>query len=506
MDSMRHLVVMLVIILGGVLMPMNAVGQVKASPASAKTDKKGEPFAGGILIDAIGSSFRDPVKLERLIEEVKKTPFTHIFLQVRAYGDAYYISEVAPKAYGVTDRLTEAEAFDPLAIFLQAMKKDATPRMVYAWIVPFRVSNVNRAVPESAAHVVKAHPDWLSRNSAMKTEDADGNRYLEPGLEAVQEHLERVVAEIALKYPVDGIAIDGLSYPGSNADWGYHTQVLDKWKAAGGSNSPDPNDVAWGQMRREIIDTNLSRMSRAARAARAGIQILVMAKATGQAPFTAEEFVMTTPYKGSLQNWVGWMKKENKDVDRVILENFRSEADASAEFDGWNAFAANVVKETKVEVLTGVSGTDNISLDAMAQMRRTLESGLLGVVLSNFQKPIQDNASRELFFRALSGTVLAADSTRHAFPEGETIAASAPTLSEVAAAGSTKPAANSGFGDNTEIPPPPAPLPVEPPPAPRTTEDLMKEFPTDTLGTYSNLVKPSDEALDFLKRMYSNIF
>lgn len=483
----------------------------------------GEPFTGALIVDARGSDFRDPIRLERLIERIDRTPFSDIILQVRHYGDAHYNSRIAPKALGIS------ETFDPLAAVLAGLRSPDRggmpaalggrpgPRRVLAWIDPFTVANVNRAVPAPDEHVTIAHPDWLSLTSDFENQGPGGQQYLEPGLEAVREHLARIVVELVTRYPIDGIVIGPLRYPGLEGNWGYHPTLLRAWRESTGErDQPAPDDPRWRAIRRDYVTRSLISMAGAARRARPGVLVGAFVLAEGPAPASLEEFAATPVALGALADWPLWMREGA--VDFLILENFRSEGLGAADFDGWNAFAADQVQATGVEVFVGIAGFRNISLDVLGQIRRVHRAGLAGIALSNYREPIQDSTSRELFFRVLAGNDLGPDAERLPFPEPrETAIVVAPPFPPVSAETSAEEAPPSEGGEpmeeqtasastepgDTEVPPS-QPAVVE---QPQSDLDRMLAEVSRRVRERTRLsIEPSEKAVIYLKRRYPNIF
>lgn len=486
------------------LLALSAVVAFSVSAAAAPerpspAEGTGEPFMGALLIDATGSHYRDATRLDRLVEDLGRSPFNDFIIQVTAYGEAYYDSKILPRALGVS------EEFDPLGAFIKAIKplQDSDrPRRVWAWIEPLRIGNINRAVPVAPNHVASAHTDWLARNATFKIEDAVGNQYLEPGLKEVREHLAAIAGEVAKKYDIAGIVIGDLRYPEFAAEWGYHPRVLNAWREATGKvDQPSPGDRSWQEFRREIINETLDAMSRAARSAKQGMRVSASALAAGDAPESMEEFQTSDVFSGALQDWPRWMD-ENL-VDFVILENYRAEGAEAEQFDLWNEFAARVSQQSERGLVVAVAGSRNISLDVLSQIRRVRHDGLMGAALANYREPIQDASSRELFFRALGNTELAVGSQQ--LP-----------MSVEAIAAAPEPAA-------TPVPTPP--IEVPPPPSIETAEGTMigaegetEERRTAELSQLTSeaarrlndrpeaLVEPAESARALLRRKFPNIF
>lgn len=469
----------------------------------------GVPFKGILLLDSRGATYRDPLRTNRLNEEIARSPFTHVAIQVRAFGDAYYESEIVPKALGVSD------TFDPLARVLEGIKNGRHPKKVYAWLELYRVANVNRAIPLPPGHVLKRHPEWLSRNSRFQTEDAEGNQYLEPGLDEVQQYLEAIVTELMTNYPLDGVVLDGLRYPGLGGDWGYHPRLLDLWrKETGQSDAPAPDDPTWQKLRRRLLDRNLNRLRISAENARDGATAMVIASSQGPAPDSVEEFEAGPVYDGALQDWPQWM--EEGFADAVILMNYRQEGPDSDSFDQWNLFAAELARDTGTDIYPAVAGFANISIDTLSQMRRIQDLGLPGAALSNYLEPVRDAASRELFFRALAKTVFGPDSERLTYLPEEEEATPEPEPGATEIAGLLPEDGEMEM----ELPPPPelepfesdmelTPLDEEPPydrEEPQVASLLDEASERLAPQRDDNLIEPPFQAMEFLRRKYPNIF
>lgn len=476
----------------------------------------GVPFKSLLLLDSRGANYRDPLRTGRLIDELARSPFDGVAIQVRAFGDAYYTSDIVPRALGLSAK------FDPLAEVIKGLKNGRQPKKVYAWVDLYRVANVNRAIPLPPDHILKKHPEWLSRNAKFQSEDREGNQYLEPGLDAVQEYLEAVVAELMTRYPqLDGVVLDGIRYPGLDGDWGYHPELLDLWrKETGQTDPPAPDDEVWTQLRRRLLSRNLNRLRLSAQNARRGAEAFVVASSEGPAPATLAEFETGPVYHGALQDWPRWMKDKN--ADGIILLNYRQEGPDSVAFDAWNRFAADLVQGTGTEVYPSVAGFANISIDTLSQMRRVQDFGLAGAVLSNYLEPVRDSASRELFFRALAKTVFAPDSERLTFLPRE----ESPTEEETEIASAIPGELPSDSPDELdiemELPPPPelTPFednpemaPIEPVTVRRAQEEEARvasllDGASEKLAPKrdQSIIEPPFQAMEFLRRKYPNIF
>jgi uncharacterized lipoprotein YddW (UPF0748 family) len=357
---------------------------------------------GALWVGADGASYREPLKLDRLVQELRPTPFGSFVLQVRDGGAAFYTSARVPRTIGIPP------GYDPLAEFIKAMKAEARPRRVVAWFSPYRLGGTGIPAADEASDVAKAHPEWLSSNASGETTDADGSRWLEPGLPEVQVYLEAAVAELAAQYAIDELYLDPLSDVGGDGRWGYHPATLQEWARRSGSNQPpDPSDPNWIALRAQVLDRALEGLARSAHTAKPGLIVAVGAETLGPAPEDAAQFQQTPVYRVLRQNWPGWM--QTKAIDKVYLKDFKDEASEAEDFSGWMRLALALGGQSGVAVTIGVAGERNESVDALAQLRRAAEAGAAGLALADYARPVRDIGSRTLFLDALGGSLLSPD-------------------------------------------------------------------------------------------------
>ncbi|ABV34226.1 glycoside hydrolase family 10 protein [Pseudothermotoga lettingae] len=165
-------------------------------------------------------------KINRVIEIAKEVGATRIYVQVVGRADAYYNSEILPKA----ETLSECSPdFDPLKEIIDlakisGIKISAWMNVFYAW--PFGKK------PVSEKHVVNVHPDWITydQNGKSMLEYASSPEintpglFLEPALEDVKKFVSNIAEEIAKNYDVDEIHLDYIRYPYKT--FGYHPDAM----------------------------------------------------------------------------------------------------------------------------------------------------------------------------------------------------------------------------------------------------------------------------------------
>lgn len=154
---------------------------------------------------------------DRVVEVATQMNLNTLLVQVRGRGDAYYPSDLVPRAEELGSMPRE---YDPLARIIE--RAHAQGLEVQAWINVYLVWSAGR-LPSSALHVVNAHPDWIAVRAdgrklvemvpeEFQEEQVEG-MYLAPGNPEVRRHLRDVVREIVTHYHVDGIHLDYVRNP-----------------------------------------------------------------------------------------------------------------------------------------------------------------------------------------------------------------------------------------------------------------------------------------------------
>jgi len=258
-----------------------------------------------------------PASVDRVVDDAQRAGFNALFVQVRGRGDAFYRSELVPRSDILAD---QPAAFDPLARLLDRAR--ARGLQVHAWMNMLLCAGFGRILP--AGHVAGLHPEWImvprssaraalaARGQALialvarhSSPDAEG-LYLSPSVPEVGDHLEAVVRELLRSYPVDGLHLDFIRYPGSEYD--YSRAALDGFAARVGPSvdrldGPAGAPAEWADYRRDVLTALVDRLSRAARGERP--RLLVSAAVTAdEAQAVASKF----------QSWPDWISRGSIDA------------------------------------------------------------------------------------------------------------------------------------------------------------------------------------------------
>jgi len=223
--------------------------------------------------------YRSASDVRKIIAGCSSLGLNRVIFQVRGQADAYYRSSFEPwgEGLGGSPERDGDPGFDPLAVALEEAKKQGIS--IHAWI------NVlpgwkGAAPPRSRKHLVHTHPEWFLAGRGGRRTILSKTNYalLNPCLPEVRVHLVLVVAEIAARYPVDGILFDYIRFlhrgPGEDGPLDAATLKL-FWTETG--TTPRENPPAWDRFRRRAVDRVVEEMSRAVRRQRPPCRISVAA-------------------------------------------------------------------------------------------------------------------------------------------------------------------------------------------------------------------------------------
>jgi uncharacterized lipoprotein YddW (UPF0748 family) len=227
-----------------------------------------------------------PQAVDRVVDDAAEAGMNALFVQVRGRGDAFYRTSLAPRS-----PLLESQPrdFDPLKRLLARAR--ARRMQVHAWVNVLLAAHFGQPLPRG--HVLEKHPDWamVPKSVATAALVATGSRrlqliaeagraegdvegyYLSPALPAVGDHLEQVVRELVHQYPVDGLHLDFVRYPGPSFD--YSRASLEGFRRRSGEGDlfagPVRSPADWDAYRRDVLTRLTTRLADAARAERPGI-------------------------------------------------------------------------------------------------------------------------------------------------------------------------------------------------------------------------------------------
>lgn len=149
-------------------------------------------------------------------DNVKALSFNTVYVQVRAFGDAYYRSELFPTGDRYNGTIGAKLSYDPLEIMVE--EAHSRNLSVHAWINPMRLMTDSQLKSLSDSYTIKK---WYndSEKCGKYIVKSDGRWYLNPAYPEVEKLISDGISEIVSGYDVDGIQIDDYFYPTTAASF-----------------------------------------------------------------------------------------------------------------------------------------------------------------------------------------------------------------------------------------------------------------------------------------------
>jgi len=271
-------------------------------------------------------SITSPQKVRKLVNFAVANGYTDLFVQVRGRGDAYYNSDIVPRA-----DLMPRGNFDPLTEIIPLAHANGIK--VHAWVNMY-LSWSARQLPRDPDHIVNRHPEWVEVNGRGKSDlefVAQNGRngregvYLSPLNDESNAHLLEVINELARNYALDGIHLDYIRF--QDRDYGYNRSGRKKFlmqynvdpiTLGNGKGSYwyrlNPEDkekywLYWNDFRRNELSAFIARINTSIKTIRPG---LLFSAAVKPDPDVARNRYF--------QDWPAWLK--NNDMDFVIPMNY----------------------------------------------------------------------------------------------------------------------------------------------------------------------------------------
>lgn len=140
----------------------------------------------------------------QLLDRLQELGMNTVFVQVRPKADALYKSSINPWSDILTGTQGKDPGYDPMAFMIEETHKRGME--FHAWLNPYRVTTSGTNINALAQnHPARLNPNWVI--------SYDNRLYYNPALPEVQQHIADTVAEIVMKYDVDGIHFDDYFYP-----------------------------------------------------------------------------------------------------------------------------------------------------------------------------------------------------------------------------------------------------------------------------------------------------
>lgn len=128
-----------------------------------------------------------------------------VILQVRPHCDALYKSAYEPWSYYLTGEQGKAPdpMYDPLQFWIEESHRRGIE--LHAWFNPYR-AHLTMGADVTDSSIVRKRPELVKKIN-------DSMYWLDPSLQATQDHTYDVVMDVVKRYDVDGVHFDDYFYP-----------------------------------------------------------------------------------------------------------------------------------------------------------------------------------------------------------------------------------------------------------------------------------------------------
>jgi uncharacterized lipoprotein YddW (UPF0748 family) len=360
-----------------------------------------KPEYRALWVDTWNPGILDAEQAKLTVSRAQNHNFNTLFVEVSKTMDAYYNSEMLPRATNIQN------GYDPLATVLHYAKAPSgrtRPLEVHAWIVALRAWK-DKPLPSTSLnppHVMRKHPDWVSKNYRGARFD-DDNYFLDPGHPEVQDFICAIAREIVSKYPVDGLHLDYIRYPGNQ--WGYNEVALKRFQQElGRKDIPKPEDAEWSAWRRQQVNNLVRRISSEIHEIRPQVELSAAAITWGDVP--GGDFTKTRAYNDALQNWVGWMEAGYLDIAAPMVYKRSRDSLQARDFVDWVKLG-NQTKSNR-HFIAGLGAWFNPLSDTGRQVDVALKHGSEGVCFFSYNQLENTDRTSPYVLRDISGSIFKA--------------------------------------------------------------------------------------------------
>lgn len=143
-------------------------------------------------------------------DNISDLGFNTVYVQVRAFGDAYYDSELFPAGEQFDGAIGTQNRFDALKIMVKCAHDRGIS--IHAWVNPMRTMTSSQIEKIDDSYTIKKWYNDRDRRGDYIVQSGD-RWYLNPAYDEVTDLIAEGIREIAENYEVDGIQIDDYFYP-----------------------------------------------------------------------------------------------------------------------------------------------------------------------------------------------------------------------------------------------------------------------------------------------------
>ncbi|MBN1900361.1 family 10 glycosylhydrolase, partial [Candidatus Sumerlaeota bacterium] len=263
-----------------------------------------------IWADSWDRSFLNASQAEELVNTCRENNLNAIMIEVRKIGDAYYKSNIEPRATNISG----GEDYDPLEYLIDFAHDTSEGKKyieIHAWFVMQRIT---KGESLDSSHVLVQHPEYVMLNS----EGSPGGsvRFIDPGHPGAVDHNLAVVLDCLENYDIDGVNLDYIRYPEASGSWGYNPVSVERFNDFyGKTGQPATSDPDWAEWRRECVTNQVKKIY--VKSLMKKPHVVVSADTINWGN-TYDNYEASSAYVGVYQDWVGWLDQGIMDYNALM--------------------------------------------------------------------------------------------------------------------------------------------------------------------------------------------
>jgi len=360
-----------------------------------------------IWVDSWGTGFLNAAQANELIATCRANNINTVIVEVRKVGDAYYDSDFEPRATNISG----GSSFDPLAYLIDIAHDTSGGKPyveVHAWFVAQRIASSWNLHPD---HVLSLYPEYVMRDLNGATSPPDSSAlYLDPGHPGAVDWNVAVILDCLQNYDIDGINLDYIRYPGST--WGYNPVSVARFNAVyGRQGKPSASDRDWADWRRECLTLQVKKIYIKSLMINPWV-VLTVDTVNWMCGY--DDFENSDPFKGALQDWVGWLQAGIIDYNTLmgyVCQSCTYEPCAPItnpeRYQGWCSLSLDNDDKRGSILSTGAYMQRTVQ-DAMDQLLWARQAGAAGLNIYDWYSEVSRNEAGETradFYRELRNQV-----------------------------------------------------------------------------------------------------
>ena len=347
-----------------------------------------------LWIDSWNTGFLNASQCLELINTCRANNINTIMPEVRKVGDAYYASNLEPRASNISGGST----FDPLGYLIEQAHDTSGGKNrieVHAWFVMQRIAT-STSLP--TGHVLARHPEYTMLDSTGN-QYAGTTRYLDPGHPGAVNHNIAVILDCMSNYDVDGVNLDYIRYPEYSGEWGYNPVSVSRFNDYyGKAGQPSGSDPDWDAWRRECVTLEVKKLY--VEMAKLDPSVVLTADTVNWG-YTYDNWTASSAYAAVFQDWVGWLEEGILDYNALM-----DYSTSMSRFQGWANLS--MAHDNKRGSIIGVGAY--LQTDIQDSMDQLLWTRSRGAGLNIYDWGSEVNAApqtRTQFYQALKAQVYA---------------------------------------------------------------------------------------------------